>query len=126
MALVASFAESFGFSASCSVSSSFGAAVEVRVTGSAVTAERTIGGKCSGFRVGGSDEEGAATLATMKGEGDIDLRALRRAALDVGKVEVDEAEDIIFGAADLSWQRDLNLQGVLDRRSLDGRSIEFL
>ena len=126
MALVASFAESFGFSASCSVSSSFGAGVEVRVAGSARTAGRTIGGKCSGFEVGGSDGERAATLATMKGEGDMDLRALRRAAFDVGEVEVVEAEDIIFGAADLSWQRDLNLQGVLDRRSLDGRSIEFL
>lgn len=73
LAFVASFAESFGFSASCSISSSFGAGVEVRVAGSVETAGRTISGKCSGFGVGASNGEGAATLRTMEAGGDMDL-----------------------------------------------------
>ena len=99
MALVASFAESFGFSASCSVSSSFGTGVEVRVGGNFTTAGRIIGGKFSlfgtvdGGRAGDIDFESG----TGSGEGDMDLRALRRAALDVGEEDTDKAEDIIFG-----------------------------
>lgn len=98
LALVASFAEGFGFLASCSVSSCFGSGVEVRV-GNFTTAGRITGAKSSFFgRVdGGSagdiDDESAAGLR----DGDMDLRALRRAALDVGEEETDKAEDIIFG-----------------------------
>lgn len=99
LALVASFAESFGFSASCSISSSFGTGVEVRDGGNFTTAGRIIGGMSSLFGTvdGGRAENKDFESATGSGEGDMDLRALRRAALDVGEEDTGKAEDIIFG-----------------------------